>query len=104
MTPEQQRIAIATACGWTDIAPCSCGEKTPRGWHKDYPNGTKHLPHYPADLNATHKAENYLINTPKLEEDYYLALKRNFRATAAERCEAILKVIGKWLLCGKEEV
>ena len=58
------------------------------------------IPNYISDLNAAADAENCLITTPKIEEDYYFALKRNFRATAAERCEALLKVIGKW----KEEV
>ena len=104
MTREQQRIAIAEACGWKNIAferPRNCDEPE---WCGVIHGGHGPLADYTSDLNAAAAAENCLINTPKLEEDYYFELKRNFRATAAERCEAILKVIGKWLPCGKEEV
>jgi hypothetical protein len=100
MTPEQQRIAIATACGWQN---CTTNHYASRSLLKGSLIGTnpdsertQYIPNYCENLNAMHDAENCLINTPKLEEDYYFALKRNFRATAAERCESLLKVIGKW--------
>lgn len=104
MNLEQQRIAIAEACGWTQIN--TIGDKLCGIPKKGIPQevitalGNKakqELPNYPQDLNAMHEAENQCINTPELEETYYFAIKRNFRATAAERAEAFLKVLGKWL-------
>jgi len=89
MTPEQQRVAIAEACGWT---VWSCG-----------------VPDYLNDLNAMHDAEKVLgekrirsyaftlaqvlDTSPTVDlDDQFL----NIHATAAQRAEAFLRTIGKW--------
>lgn len=75
------------------------------------------IPDYPTDLNAMHEAERIL--TPEQEENYVALLGQlimskaydgderwvkshlssgdsTYRATAAQRCEAFLGVLGKW--------
>ena len=95
MTPEEQRIAMAEACGWNYI-----DSKT------IYPRGIKdgvtlELPDYLNDLNAMHDAENTVIKPQRLWYQYCLRLEgRSFDesigATASQRAEAFLRTIGKW--------
>jgi hypothetical protein len=95
MTPEQQRTAIAEACGW------KTGYRDPEAWHP--------LPDYLNDLNAMHDAEKVL--DPKGKDGSYEYWLRTvchiperesangryfYRATAAQRAEAFLRTIGKW--------
>ena len=101
MTPEQQRIAIAEACG-----------KWHSGWPHEYMNQAdrlRHIPNYLNDLNAMHEAEKMLgacwptycehlleIVEPEprsLEVCHYWNL---LHATATQRAEAFLRTIGKW--------
>ena len=101
MTPEQQRIAIAEACGWTvthwKVNPFDVIAR------KD---GTeyllKHLPDYLNDLNAMHEAEKVLV---RLQWVSYLrrlqtlcdeSVSWPIHATASQRAEAFLRTIGKW--------
>jgi hypothetical protein len=111
MTPEQQRIAIAEACGWTNVAPqivknvkhegddITVGIWSDDGWIPDYLN----------DLNAMHEAEKVL--DPKGKDGSYEYWLRTvchiperesangryfYRATASQRAEAFLRTIGKW--------
>ena len=100
MTPEQQRIAIAEACGW---------EPTPEGhFHPDNPTGQT-PPNYLTDLNAMHEAEKVLTQQQRIEyvrELVFIWTGRNDRAipnwwfvhdaTASQRAEAFLRTIGKW--------
>jgi hypothetical protein len=94
MKPEQQRIAIAKACGWNNddiergYALCQFSEIVP-----DYLN----------DLNAMHEAEKLHADDGKWTERYWLALyeatqetRWPYDASAAQRAEAFLKTIGKW--------
>jgi hypothetical protein len=104
VTPEAQRIAIAEACGWTNVAPrivknvkhqgddITVGIWSDDGWIPDYLN----------DLNAMHEAEKVLVSL-----QWVSCLKRlqtlcdesvtwPFHATAAQRAEAFLRTIGKW--------
>ena len=60
MTPEKQRIAIAEACGWTEIEPCTCCDEVSRGYTPRPGTHKKHLPDYLNDLNAMHEAEKVL--------------------------------------------
>ena len=92
MTPEQQRIAIAEACGEDNDSI-----------YRDL------IPDYLNDLNAMHEAENVLkqrwsnyceklleIVEPEprsLEVCHYWNL---LHATASQRAEAFLRTIGKW--------
>jgi hypothetical protein len=96
MTPEQQRIAIAEACGW------KTGYRDPEAWHP--------LPDYLKDLNAMHEAGKIL--TPKKRIDYwnrlnelvgnpptdniYLVWGDVVFATASQRAESFLRTIDKW--------
>jgi hypothetical protein len=100
MTPEQQRIAIAEACGWNYI-----DSKT------IYPRGIKdgvtlELPDYLNDLNAMHDAEKGWFDRHDLAAldtyDEYLHEATSgwkWNATASERAEAFLRTIGKWKEC-----
>ena len=104
MTPEQQRIAIAEACGW-ELRPY--GDMlvwyNPKGYacpvERDHRN--KCLPNYLNDLNAMHDAEKVLTSEQVTSYVYLLELM-NERwatpafATAAQRAEAFLCTIGKW--------
>jgi len=115
MTPEAQRIAIAEACGWTNVAPrivknvkhegddITVGIWSDNGWIPDYLN----------DLNAMHDAEQVL--TPKYQpakgesqwgeylgwlgfcgENKTREVYECVTATASQRAEAFLRTIGKW--------
>lgn len=99
MTPEAQRIAIAQVCGFTSEA-----------WTK-LPTGMMFadtVPDYRNDLNAIHETEKKL--TLQQREFYWSYLARitekgrmghdawlTTTATAAQRAEAFLKTIGKWI-------
>lgn len=114
MTPQQQRIAIAEACGWK---PCPCGKEycqyllPPRA--TSY-RASRTPPDYLNDLNAMHAAEEYIKDWPKwvkmlakviagvpnatraegtkvLVDSPILA-----RATAAQRAEAFLRTLNLW--------
>lgn len=98
MNPEQQRIAIAQACGWFFMDD---------SWH--YPNGAKalSLPDYLTDLNAMHEAEKQLLATQfKRYHDVLVAQVIGWsayenehiaiHATATQRAEAFLKTLNLW--------
>ena len=106
MTEEQQRIAIAEACGWR------IGTRPVMGyggvtnaiqyyWEKNGCVDT--LPDYLNNLNAMHEAENVLTGYPQRVTYYeilskivgYLAFEF-VRATASQRAEAFLRTINKW--------
>lgn len=91
MSPEQKRIAIARACGWRaeTYGPSWCESETK-------------MPDYLNDLNAMHEAEIQL----KAEDNHaygcycselYEKYGNTVSLTAAQRCEAFLKTIGKWV-------
>ena len=117
MNPEQQRIAIAEACGWRkgDLRLSWCH---PDNWSMAK-NGScevwvsqDKLPDFLHDLNAMHEAvsifdydqadqfEDHLCDICKRSNDE----KENpapwrfavVNATASQRAEAFLRTIGKW--------
>ena len=101
MTPEQQRIAIAEACGWTEIEPCTCCYGVSRAYEPTPGAHKKHLPNYLNDLNAMHEVEGILTN--EQIEVYCSFLQKpqwgiwwGIHATASQRAEAFLRTIGKW--------
>lgn len=125
MTPEQQRIAIAEACGLIvkdvpivpaliDVTRCYLTPRAFAEYRKAYPSGSipRRLPDYPNDLNAMHEAEKALGPEAFLKYQEHLAFvvvtvdklfsrasgPGNFviSATAAQRAEAFLRTIGKW--------
>ena len=105
MTPEQQRIAIAEACGWK----CIDTDGTVRCRNYSYIATTgisplsslsEQIPNFLSDLNAMREAEK---SFPQLSDFYRFTLievvgdeQRIHLATAAQRAEAFLRTIGKW--------
>jgi hypothetical protein len=98
MKPEQQRITIAEACGWTKISDWKAAGIN--GQHPTEP-WTEVIPDYLNDLNAMHDAEKWLIEDDQhaygcycidLQEEY----GNTVHLTAAQRAEAFLHTIGKW--------
>ena len=105
MSPEEQRIAIAEACGVRTDRPST-------GWHDHgCPCQQCHkIPYYLNDLNAMHEAEKTLDDELDLDYSENLEIATGARwgtnnscdmskyrsATAAQRAEAFLKTIGQW--------
>ena len=114
MTKEQQRIAIAEACGHINprqtetgsfVASCAitCGKE----W------GSHGIPDYLNDLNAMHEAERIMdydeaeqyasdlwaiiIEAEELQDNPPPSNFACLTATAAQRAEAFLRTIGKWV-------
>ena len=102
MTPEQQRIAIAEACGWTEIEPCTCCDGVSRGYTPTPGAHKKHLPNYLNDLNAMNEVEKAMNNNDWWKFVEHLinicggGTALGISATAAQRAEAFLRTIGKW--------
>ena len=89
MSEEQQRIAIAEACGWLKV----------------HGHSVAGIPDYLNDLNAMHDAEKVLV---RLQWVSYLrrlqalcdeSVSWPIHATASQRAEAFLRTIGKWKEC-----
>lgn len=119
MTPENINAAMAELDGWKDQHPL--GEhRVEYRWLN--PNGfaySEHIPDYYSDLNAVARMEKLLDNETNIipsegfdtqfgmyigmleevvgptvaEDDIYAAV---IIATAPQRCEAILRTLGKW--------
>jgi hypothetical protein len=103
MNPEQQRIAIAEACG-----------KWYSGWPHEYMNQAdrlRHIPNYINDLNAMHEAEKvltkanwggYAAELYRITDAHNHGISPNHHwlavafSTATQRAEAFLRTIGKW--------
>ena len=106
MTPEEQRVAIAEACGWTETEAWLDGRRcferadSNAGWDFDS------LPDYINDLNAMHEAEKVLIGDEPENSELWCDFQTNlviacpaylsYHATASQRAEAFLRTIGKW--------
>ena len=100
MNKQEQRIAIAEACGW------KCSPLEDYQW--ECPNSgdcEDNVPDYLNDLNAMHEAEKVAINHGKLNQDDYLYFDtlvsvclqaHPFNATAVQRAEAFLKTLNLW--------
>lgn len=115
MNPEQQRVAIAKACGWTaqkDIerfwrAVDASGNMTHELWVSESNVWAAGIPNFLNDLNAMHEAEKVLPHQLS-HIDYWQKGYGRFQtllaeltitpysATASQRAEAFLRTIGKW--------
>lgn len=116
MTPTEINIAIAEACGWTDIRterhPASADLLWTVGSLGAGTHGIlKPIPDYYHDLNAMHEAENTLKGEWTIGEyikqlAFVCSVTPNYAgvavATAAQRAEAFLRVKGLWKEGGKE--
>jgi hypothetical protein len=101
MKPEQQRIAIAEACGIVSRDQWGPLYKTALGV-------VRVCPDYLNDLNAMHQAEMVLSRGEHYNQTGGFGLyvqnldlvrcgrKHLIEATAAERAEAFLRTVGKW--------
>ena len=110
MTPEQQRIAIAKACGYSAVSSdymeqVDIDSRSIQMWTQWM--GEKHgvrikVPAYVNDLNAMHEAEKAMNNTDWWKFVEHLTnicgggTALVISATAAQRAEAFLRAIGKW--------
>jgi len=111
MTPKQQRIAIAKACGWelksNGLSPMwswqneSLTHRIKWVAHKEMASQGV-LPDYLNDLNAMHETENVLTNEQWWLFVEFLTEIRGggvaicISATAAQRAEAFLKTLNLW--------
>jgi hypothetical protein len=120
MKTEEQRIAIAEACGWKDVAPRRwsgytdtydplCTPADSIGSPAKY---WGYVPDYLNDLNAMHEAEKVLDDRNRQCVRYAEELERvlarahekcldpsrfgMIHATADQRAEAFLRTIGRW--------
>ena len=108
MTPDQQRIAIAKACGWTDIRRQRLYAGDQDLWGTKLIGGEKHrnrLPDYLDDLNAMHEVEKVLTKEQHIDhmewlgmcsDDYGQKVWAYVHATAAQRSEAFLRTLNLW--------
>ena len=97
MKPEQQRIAIAEACGWVE---------SPYGkWSNDglILRDPLNPPDYLNDLNAMHEAEktldyNQMNRYQNIELSCFVHTETTWicSATAAQRAEAFLRTLNLW--------
>ena len=120
MTNEEMRIAIAEACGWTEIQPSTAPEEFKRGSHGmlRLPGGVRtpstQIPDYLNDLNAMHEAElvfigegkspNYFAYRQQLYQLCCLSPELAIHATAAQRAEAFLRTKGLLPSCPDTEL
>ena len=105
MKPEQQRIAIAEACGWKLVTDNPCYEpywENPTGNMIAVSCGMR-LPDYLNDLNAMHKAEktldyNQMNRYQNIELSRFVHTGTTWicSATAAQRAEAFLRTLNLW--------
>ena len=101
MKPEQQRIAIAEACGWANIrwngVRYNWVGHRPETARDDYA-----LPDYLNNLNAMHEAEKTMGDAQLwVEYQSYLSDAMEhvgwlYHATAAQRAEAFLRTLNLW--------
>ena len=111
MNKEQQRIAIAEACGLGSREQLAAlledyEEAFALAYYNDRAAPTTPIPDYLYDLNAMHEAEKELYARPNKSDGTVWAYvyeshlinitTTEIIATAAQRAEAFLKTIGKW--------
>ena len=109
MTPEEQRVAIAEACGWTATvdddqfwrATRADGSMTSDLWCSMSSVWNVGIPDYLNDLNAMHEAEK--VFTIEQQRHYAEELGRSYdgsflhvTASADQRAKALLKALDLW--------
>lgn len=115
MTPQEQREAIAEACGWRFQDHVKASDKSFATMCWIRPGNAEwqpeELPDYINDLNAMHEAEKVLVTEKECfcyavriaelvkgfpNDSFEGVSSYIWHATAAQRAEAFLKTIGKW--------
>lgn len=118
MTNEEMDIAVAKACGryvhFEGTVPYESKDSKPNWDHRVYQNCP--LRNFTGDLNACHEMEKVLQDRCLYWPDYVAELvglvtrayphlphqklepnySQSICATAAQRCEAFLRCLGKW--------
>lgn len=114
MNKEEQRIAIAKACGWTSIetfSDCTAiiGMSPPnlRGIHQNEDDLPHPIPDYLNSLDAMHSVEsNVMLPDIDLRNKYARRLRMEdmpntdffyISASAEQRASAFLKTLGLWV-------
>lgn len=109
MKPEQQRIAIAEALGYTHVRIIKAIEGPPDIGIGHHPTEPHSVPDYLNDLNAMHEAEKVLTDEqwPQYRDELRTVVlggirlisqwcKADIHATAAQRAEAFGLTLGLW--------
>ncbi len=110
MSPQEQRIKIAEACGWKRGKDAVIGRETWPVWHKGPFVASLHtqtMAYYLNDLNAMHEAEKVLTIEDFTEyvrrlhlitkcDDMWKHNRAYTSATAAQRAEAFLRALNLW--------
>ena len=102
MTEEQQRIAIAEACGWKDCHLSASWASIIGTLYEVNGNQYAMIPNYFSDLNAMHEAMKTLNPTQGITLCWHLndmgvsGEWDMLTATAAQLAEAFIHTIGKW--------
>ena len=111
MTPDQQRIAIATACGWTNFSSGTHKEAIQYGQPPNARSSSWELPNYLGDLNACHEMEQVLTQEQMIDYSRHVgkAVTRHLpssraawmdfkliNAPASQRAEAFLRTLNLW--------
>ena len=98
MKPEEQRIAIAEACGWISFKNGTDGFAPRDRKINILCDIYDPLPDYLNDLNAMHEAEKVLNS--EHWDNYCAILDKldgpSISATAAQRAEAFLRTLNLW--------
>jgi hypothetical protein len=108
MSPTEQKVAIAKACGWKPDGVIRGIRHYPAFRHRDGRRVTQdNLPNYPADMNAMQAAIWYNLHKHMSLYDYVENLAKVMRAPSVslalvvarsdQQAEAFLKTIGKWV-------
>lgn len=109
MSDQEINIAIAEACGWTEVTDNRKFHQCPTGFPPNSEGTLAYVSDYCGDLNAMREAEKVLTEkqirsyaftlaqvldtTPTVDlDDQFL----NIHAPAQKRAEAFLRTIGKW--------
>jgi hypothetical protein len=116
MTTNEQRIAIAEACGWTEISLRVMLGLPPNTFDDGTEHCLKHLPDYLNDLNACHEMEQVLtyeqkeqfvfwvnhihpsadIHHSDAQKDFRLEVFSLVHSPASQRSEAFLRTLRLW--------
>ncbi len=107
MKPEEQRIAIAEACGWNFHPPCynegpfstEFKAEALACWVRpgNMPHQTEYPPDYLNDLNAMHEAEKVLMIHHPVSTDDGMKCALVVHATASQRAEAFLRTLNLYI-------
>jgi len=107
MTPEQQRVAIAEARGYTHVRIIKSIDGSPDIGIGHHPTEPHSVPDYLNDLNACHEMEKVLIAKGVNAWWAYVAFinrhnptpfgsETAVNATAAQKSKAFLQTLGLW--------